>query len=262
MDAAGDRGEERGQHQRHHLVERGVDAHRAGGVLVLADGDQAHAEAARRDPEHRQRAQHEKAERQFVEHRVVARQRQDEADIAAGDGEVGDDGGHGADEAQGRDGEIGTAQPQDRKADERRAEHGEQSSDREPDAEGQIELHHGDGRAVGAEPVEHGIAEGDIAGEAAEDVPRLRESREQQRVDAELDRYVIAEPGNSGQRDGDETSECDRQCRIRRPSARGRPNDKDQDQKAEADHVGIGRAEIEGGERLGDADGDAAERSR
>ncbi len=83
-------------------------------------------------------------------------------------------------------------------------------ADREPDAEGQIELRHGDGRAIGAEPVEDGIAEGDIAGEAAEDVPGLGQRREQQRIDAELDQDVIAEPGNRGQRGGGESGECDR----------------------------------------------------
>ena len=82
MNAAGQRGEDARQRERQHLVERGVDAHHRGAFFVLADGDQAKAEAAARQPEDGQRGEHQEPERQLVEQRIVVERRQDQADIA------------------------------------------------------------------------------------------------------------------------------------------------------------------------------------
>ncbi len=93
------------------------------------------------------------------------------------------------------------AQPQDRDAEQDGAGDGEERAEREADAERPMELRHGDRRAIGAEAIERGIAEGHVAGEAAEDVPGLGQRREEQRVDAVLDEHVVAGQRQRGKRD-------------------------------------------------------------
>ena len=65
-----------------------------------------------------------------------------------------------------------------------------------------MELRHGDRRPVGPEAVENGVPEGRIPGEAADDVPRLRQDGDEQRVDAVLHDGVGGDPGHHGERRG------------------------------------------------------------
>ena len=194
MDAARQGAEDAGQRERHHLVERGVDTHHRGALLVLADGDEAEAEAAARQPEDRQRRQHEQAERQLVEEPVVVERRQHQADVLAGQLDVRDDRRHHLRQRQRGDREVVALQAQHRDAERAREDDAEHHAEAEAERERQMPLHHRDGDAVAAEAVEDGVAERRVAGVAADDVPALRQHREQQRVDAELDQRVGAEP--------------------------------------------------------------------
>ena len=95
------------------------------------------------------------------------------------------------------DGEIMALQAQDRNAEqEARTATASAAPKTRPSHERQVPLHHGDGDAVSAEAVEHRIAERGVAGVAADDVPALRQGREQQRVDAEL--MITSEPKAAG----------------------------------------------------------------
>ena len=217
MDAARERAEESGQRERADLVHGGVDAHHLRGVLVLADGDEPRAEAAAGETGDHARRRDEQDERELVEERVAPEERKDEADVLARESDGGHDGGHHRCQPEGGDGEIGTAQAQDGNPEEEREGHSEHASSDESHPEREVELRHGDGRPVGAETVEHGVAERRVARESADDVPPLGQGRDQERVDAELDQRVGSHERHRRQPDGEQRKPCPLEVLHARP---------------------------------------------
>lgn len=153
-----------------------------------------------RQPEDGERGQHEQAEREFVEQHLALEQGQHEADVAAGDRQVRDDRRHDEGQAERADREVVPLQPQHREAEHAGEHDAQRQAGEQADPERQVELRHRDPHAVGAQPVEDGIAERRVAGEAADDVPTLRERGHQQHVDTELQQDRAAVPGQRGER--------------------------------------------------------------
>ena len=85
-------------------------------------------------------------------------------------------------------------QPQNRHPKQHGEDHRKRHAKHETDTERQLPLHHRDGHAVAAEPVEHRIAERGVTSVAPDDVPTLRQDGEQQSIDAELDQHIRSEP--------------------------------------------------------------------
>ena len=170
--------DDRAQHEGLDLDQRGVDALRAGGDLVVAcrlhpetepgpfQQQIAHGECDRRGGEHR-----------VVEEVVVEADRRRES--AGATGEVEDCGelAYRLGQRPGRDGEVRALQPQRRPADQRRNGARDHGRDRKGRPEVPVVLGlHQDRRGVRADAEECDMAEADVAGVPADHVPGQRES--------------------------------------------------------------------------------------
>ena len=219
VDAAGKAGERARQREGAELEAIGRHAHHLRDLLVVVDGEQTRAEARVidriRDPyggdreDQRQHVEAARDRRGELRHR---HRRQHHAGSAV-DRRIEDDGGEDERQCQGEHGEELTAQrahAEDDRAERRTEQHRQRRGKGQRPHQRPAELAAEHRRRVDPGAEERGVAEGEVAGVAAEDVPRRgKDDRVQQQVE---ERFV----------EGRQSQEWNRsQCQAEKGEAAG-----------------------------------------
>src|SRR2546422_1153598 len=215
VDRPANAGQERRDDHREHLVAKRRHADGLGGALVLADGRQVHAEAAALDGRGHGRGRNHQAERDVVvgarvlelELPRVAGERDVEADGPADRLHVvGDDAAHlGEGDREQHEVEAAQAEPEAEKADEGAEHRGQRAADEHPHPRREAGGERQDGRGVGADADEGGVAGRELPRVSADDVPGLTEVGVEEDEDEHRDQV-----GAQHQRQGQQHDDCQR----------------------------------------------------
>src|SRR5438034_1201449 len=170
-DAAGQPGQGRRDAEGRNLVEGGVTANDGGRLFVLAERRQSVAEASAQDEPGAQDGEGGRPQHQVEEEQVRANDRKEKPGRGPEWFQVVDDFSNRHAHAQGRNGEVMAAQPEQWDADDQCEERRRQRRDdqRERKRPAAVADQHADG--VGAEPEEGDVPEAGVPGQAADDIP-------------------------------------------------------------------------------------------
>ena len=194
-----ERADDAGQHGRHDggddLHAHRMDAHGQRGVLAFPDGDQVMADARLADVPGHPGHQQEQAERDdhvvdlLAEHDPGPADVQRQAD-AAGSARpaflMDDQQAHHLENGDGREREEGAAQAQRGVADQDGDRRRNRGARQHAEPRGNAEVLRQQRGGVAADAVEHSMAQGELAGVAAHDVPGHRQGREHEQQDEEI----------------------------------------------------------------------------
>ena len=217
-DRADHPGDRRREHEGEQLVADHRHAERLGRLLVLAQRAQAVTEARAADDDEQQGRGGGEREHGEVDDDQVGRAEQDAARGAArrlgGEDAVL----HQLGNAEGEDHEVGSAHAQHRQADQRREQRGQGAGG--DDRQRQRPDLPGDDDEVGAQAVEHDVAERDIAGQLREQAPALGQRQPHEQRQTDRDQIGVGEEGQRRQcRRGDDAGARPAACRSRRHDA-------------------------------------------
>src|SRR5664280_193525 len=197
------------------LQARGVHAERRGGSDVLPDGGEGRAESAPRDGERDPDERHgEERHRSEVRLEVVRARGHPEPARAAREREARRHDAHGLSDADRGDGEVRAPQPERGIADDHRESPGEERAERQREDRRRATQGEKHGR-VGADPEKSGVTDRNLAGEAAEEVPR-RGQHDGQRHAPQVVQGAPLEKGRSeikSSRDGEHAGRFERSLR-------------------------------------------------
>src|ERR1041385_2191159 len=197
---SGERDERRRQRVRAELETRRVDTDRLRGVDVLLDRVERHAEGAPLHPRRDRDGDDGEADHgEVVRVEVERLRRHPQAARAAGELDGRGPDAHRLADADGGDGEVGAAQTEGRQSDDDGKDRREQCAERQREKRIDVPQRQQHGR-VRADAEERGVAERDLPGEAAEEIPRRGEDHGKGEVPEVVERAALEEQ-RRGQRE-------------------------------------------------------------